>query len=147
MDLVQVMRTTFACREFLDEEIDDEVIYRILDNARFAPSGGNRQGAHVIVVKDREKKRKLGQLCEPVLSIYAAQQKAGEVPYNTIKPSAITQQEIETKSGHDFEMFNKLDQVPLLLIVSIDLSEVASMDKDLNRIGTVSYTHLRAHET
>ena len=35
-------------------------------------------------------------------------------------------------------MFNKLDQVPLLLIVSIDLSEVASMDKDLNRIGIVT---------
>ena len=57
MDLFEVMRTTFACREFQDEEIEDEVIHRILDNARFAPSGGNRQGAHVRGGEASEKKR------------------------------------------------------------------------------------------
>ena len=46
MDLLEVMRTTFACREFQDEKIEDEVTHRILDSARFAPSGGNRQGVH-----------------------------------------------------------------------------------------------------
>ena len=53
MDLLEVMRTTFACREFQDEKIEDEVTHRILDSARFAPSGGNRQGVHVVVVKDQ----------------------------------------------------------------------------------------------
>ena len=138
MDLLQVMRTTFACRDFQNEEIEDEVIHRILDNARFAPSGGNRQGIHVIVVKNSEKKRKLGQLCGPTLLLYAAQQKAGEVPFNTVQSSSISEQEIDTNSVHDFEMFNRLEEVPLLLLVSIDLSEVASMDKDLERIGLVT---------
>ena len=46
------MRTTFACRDFTDDPVEDEVLYRILDVARFAPSGGNRQGQRVIVVKD-----------------------------------------------------------------------------------------------
>ena len=138
MDLLEVMRTTFACREFQDEEIEDEVIHRILDNARFAPSGGNRQGVHVIVVKDFEKKRKLGQMCGPALLLYAAQQAAGEVPFNTVEHSTISQQEIDTNSGHDFEIFNRMEEVPLLLIVSIDLSEVASMDKNLDRVGIVT---------
>ena len=89
MDLLEVMRTTFACRDFQNEEIEDEVIHRILDNARFAPSGGNRQGIHVVVVKNSEKKRKLGQLCGPTLLLYAAQQKAGEVPFNTVQTSSI----------------------------------------------------------
>ncbi len=53
MDLYDVMRTTGAVREFTDDPLPDEVLERILDNARFAPSGGNRQGAHVIVVRDR----------------------------------------------------------------------------------------------
>ena len=71
MDLLEVMRTTFACREFKNEKIEDEVIHRILDNARFAPSGGNRQGAHIIVVKDPEKKRKIiGGLFIEVFSKY-----------------------------------------------------------------------------
>jgi len=138
MDLLEAMRTTFACREFQDEEIEDEVIHRILDNARFAPSGGNRQGVHVIVVKDFEKKRKLGQMCGPALLLYAAQQAAGEVPFNTVEHSTISEQEIDTNSGHDFEMFNRMEEVPLLLIVSIDLSEVASMDKNLDRVGIVT---------
>ena len=138
MDLLEVMRSTFACRDFQNEEIEDEVIHRILDNARFAPSGGNRQGIHVVVVKNSEKKRKLGQLCGPTLLLYAAQQKAGEVPFNTVQSSSISEQEIDTSSVHDFEMFNRLQEVPLLLLVSIDLSEVASMDKDLERIGLVT---------
>ena len=56
MDLYDVMRTTFAARDFTDDEIPDETLYRILDNARFAPSGGNRQGGRVIVVKRRRYK-------------------------------------------------------------------------------------------
>ena len=50
MELYDVMRTTFAARDFTDDELPDETLYRILDNARFAPSGGNRQGGRVIAV-------------------------------------------------------------------------------------------------
>ena len=50
MELYDVMRSTFAVREFTADPLPDEVLYRILDNARFAPSGGNRQGAQIIVV-------------------------------------------------------------------------------------------------
>ena len=53
MDLYDVMRTTGAVRRFTDDPLPDDVLERILDNSRFAPSGGNRQGAHVIVVRDR----------------------------------------------------------------------------------------------
>ena len=52
MELYEVMRTTFAAREYTGESINDEILYAILENARFAPSGGNRQGNRVIVVRD-----------------------------------------------------------------------------------------------
>ena len=39
-----MMRTTGAVRHFTDEPLPDDVLARILDNARFAPTGGNRQG-------------------------------------------------------------------------------------------------------
>jgi len=42
MELYDVMRTTFAVREFTDDPLPDPVLHRILDDARFAPSGGNR---------------------------------------------------------------------------------------------------------
>ena len=50
MELYEAMRTTFAAREYTGESINDEILYSILENARFAPSGGNRQGNRVIVV-------------------------------------------------------------------------------------------------
>ena len=49
MDLYEVMRTTFAARNFTDDPVPDEVIKKILDNARFAASGANRQGWRVVV--------------------------------------------------------------------------------------------------
>ena len=63
-ELYDVMRTTFAVREFTDDPVPDPVLYRILDNARFAPSGGNRQGWRVIVVTDRQLRRRMRELYE-----------------------------------------------------------------------------------
>ena len=58
MELYDVMRTTFAAREYTGEDIPEEVLYEILDNARFAPSGGNRQGNHVIIIRDQKTREK-----------------------------------------------------------------------------------------
>ena len=38
MEIYDVMRTTFAGREYTGEELSTGVIYRILDMARFAPT-------------------------------------------------------------------------------------------------------------
>ena len=46
MDLYDAMRTTPAVREFTEDPLPDETLHRILEHARFAPSGGNRQGTH-----------------------------------------------------------------------------------------------------
>ena len=54
-----MMRTTAAVRAFTDDPIPPEVLYRVLDDARFAPSGGNNQGWHVTVVRDVELRRSL----------------------------------------------------------------------------------------
>ena len=59
MELYDVMRTTFAAREFTDEPVPDSALRKILENARFAPSGGNRQGWKVIVVRDQSTRRQL----------------------------------------------------------------------------------------
>ena len=65
MDVYEAMRTTFAAREFTDEPLPDRTLFEILDRARFAPSGGNRQGWHVIVVRDRATREALAELTVP----------------------------------------------------------------------------------
>ena len=138
MDLQEAMRTTFACREFTDDPVPDEVLHRILDVARFAPSGGNRQGGHVVVVRDQEVRQRLGELCGPTLRLYAAQVAAGESPFNTVEPSAVDVATALDTPTDRFALFEHLGDVPVALVVSVDLAAVASMDKDLDRVGLVT---------
>jgi nitroreductase len=42
------MRTAGSTRRHRPDPVPDEIIYRVLDSARFAPSGGNRQGWRVV---------------------------------------------------------------------------------------------------
>ena len=135
MELTEAMRTTFACREFTDEPVSDEVLHRILDVARFAPSGGNRQGGHVVVVRDPAIRRRLGELVQPTLRVYAAQAAAGETPFNSVHPTAIDVEAALRTPTDILPMFDHLDEVPVVLVVTVDLAKVASVDKDLDRVG------------
>ena len=137
MELSEVMRTTFAAREFLDQEVSNEQIGRILDNARFAPSGGNRQGWKVIVVKKEETRAALVPLIEPVFRRYLAQIQAGESPWNTINKTSLTQEEIDHQELPKGFVEN-LVRAPVLLFVFLDLSVVASFDSKLDRVGVIS---------
>ncbi len=137
MELSEVMRTTFAAREFTDEPIADEILYRILDDARFAPSGGNRQGWRVIVVRELEIRRRLAELCRFAIQRYVAQLRAGENPWNTVVPTALSQEEIEATEV-EWPMLDNIAKLPALLVVCVDLSVVASMDSELDRVGVIS---------
>ena len=137
MELETVMRTTFAAREFLDEPVSDEQLFRILDNARFAPSGGNRQGWRVIVVKDADKRSKLRELIVPTFKRYIAQVKIGESPWNTIVPSQVTAEQSEA-ARLPAGFVEGITEAPVVLLVFVDLRVVASMDQYLERIGVIS---------
>ncbi|MBM3730936.1 MAG: NADH dehydrogenase FAD-containing subunit, partial [Actinobacteria bacterium] len=43
METRNALRATASVRAFAAKTVDDAVVYDILDDARFAPSGGNRQ--------------------------------------------------------------------------------------------------------
>src|SRR5438034_11268345 len=86
MDLDEAMRTTFSAREFTADPLPDAALADILDRARFAPSGGNRQGWKVIVVRDNATREALARLTEPAATRYIAQRKNGENQWNTIDP-------------------------------------------------------------
>ncbi len=90
MELYEVMRTAFSARDFTDEPVPDDVLHRILDHARFAPSGGNRQGWHVISVREQETREALVPLIATAFRRYLAQQRAGESPWNTIDATKVT---------------------------------------------------------
>jgi len=137
VDFLDFARSTFAARDFTDEPIPDDLLYRWLEIARFAPSGGNRQGWRVVVVRDAETKRQLADLGRPTWNIYAAQRAAGEFPWSSVEPSTV---DVERAAATDAPspLLDRLDEAPVVLVVGVDLRVVASMDKDLDRVGIVS---------
>ena len=137
MELNDVMRTTFSARDYTGDPVPDEVIYDILDTARFAPSGGNRQGNRVIIVRDQETRDRISKIAEQPAKIYAAQRDAGESPWNTIVPSDVTAQRIEETPPLDI-LVEPYRNASVVLVFAVDLRVVASMDKELDRIGVIS---------
>ena len=144
MDLIETLRSTGAVREFLPDPIDDAVLYRVLETARFAPSGGNRQGWRVIVVKDPEKRRALRDLYLTGWYEYLAMAGAGLVPWAPVTdraaeaeaaagaPALREQATRQTAAGSP-GMAEALDLAPAVLLVVADLTALAAVDRDLDR--------------
>lgn len=137
MELYDVMRTTFAAREFTDAPLPDATLYKILDQARFAPSGGNRQGWHVIIVRDRTTRQTLAALTEPAAKRYVAQQRAGESPWNSVDPTQVDAATI-ARTPAPARLTQPLLQAAVVLVVCVDLKVVASTDQHLDRVGVIS---------
>ena len=127
MELDEVMRTTFAARDHLPDAVDDALLYRILERARFAPNGGNRQPARIVVVRDGETRAALKPMLEPTFRRYMAQARAGEAPFNPVHPTALDDADIDALPIPDGAL-DWLVHAPVLLFVFVDLSKLAVMD-------------------
>jgi len=136
VELYEVMRTTSAVRQFTNDPLPDEILYTILDNARFAPSGGNRQGTRIMIIRDRGTRQALVELTIPGAKKYVAQRRAGENPWNTINPGRVSDDQIAaTEVPESFTA--PLLESAVVLVVCVDLRVVAALDKELDRVGIV----------
>jgi nitroreductase len=62
MDVETAIRTRRAIRLFEDRPIPEEIITRILNAGRFAPSSKNSQPVRFVVIRDREKLLQLSKM-------------------------------------------------------------------------------------
>jgi nitroreductase len=137
MQLYDVMRTTGAVRQFTGDPLPDDVLERILDNARFAPSGGNRQGVRVIAVRDNTTREALAELSGPGARRYAAQLANGESPWNPLHPCGADAQTVAATEVPS-QMSAPMREAPVVLVICLDLGVVAATDQDLDRIGVIA---------
>ncbi len=137
MELDLVMRTTGAARAFTDAPVDDATISRVLERARFAPSGGNRQPWRVIVIEDPQQRRKLRDLVVLGWREYAAFIEAGEVPFAPGPDGLPNRSEIDLEvaraTARPSSFVDDLDQVPALLVIGAHLPSLAVLDWGLQR--------------
>lgn len=139
MELYDAMRTNPSCRYFTDDPVDPAVLYRIFDHARFASSGGNRQGWRTIVVTDSDLKHQIAELHSRQWDAYLEHARDGVVGYQTgqdrsrMSATARTQHRLDRTD--DFA--KALVDVPALLVCCIQMWTLAVTDKDLERESIV----------
>jgi len=127
MTLQEVLETTGTCRFYRSDPVPTDVLSRVLDAARFAPSGGNRQPVRFIAVRDGEKKRTLKKWYLPIWENYAAR----------IKQAAPSDQ-VRTRMLENADHFtHHLDEVPVMLVVCAVLSDILPTDQGLDRLSIV----------
>ncbi len=62
METTNCIKTRRSRRKFLDKEVSDEIINKLIDSARHAPSSRDSQPWEFVIVKNGEVKQKLAKL-------------------------------------------------------------------------------------
>ena len=62
MNVYDAVRTRLTVRTFKPDPVPDEVVGKILEAARLAPSSRNRQPWHLVVIRDRSMLREIGAI-------------------------------------------------------------------------------------
>jgi nitroreductase len=126
MDFRTIVESTFTCRRYKPDPVPDAVLARVLDAARFAPTGGNRQGVRFVAVRDAAKRRQLHDWYLPMWEQYLARATRGGVHGPGEK--------IVARADH---FARHLHEVPVLLVVCAVLSDLLATDRHLDRLSIV----------
>jgi nitroreductase len=134
-ELYEIMRCAPSTRTFTDEPVPRELLERVLDNARFAPSGGNRQGWRVIVVTNGALRRRLRELYQEPWEAYMVMT-GGRAALDAGEDSGLPAGRLRMLRGAD-DYAHTFDQVPVHLVVCVELEALAITDAELDRPSIV----------
>ena len=115
MDIFEAINTQRAMRRLKPDPVSDELIWKLLDAAVRAPSGGNRQPWNFIVVRDQATKK---QIAEWYLD-------AWNKSYGLIREAAMANPATaKTFASADY-LANHLAEVPVFIIATVNNAGVA----------------------
>jgi len=134
-ELYEIMRCAPSTRTFTDEPVPRELLERVLENARFAPSGGNRQGWRVIIVTDAAIRRRLRELYQEPWEAYMVKT-GGRAALDAGEDSGLPAGRLRMLRGAD-DYAHTFDQVPVHLVVCVELEALAITDAELDRPSIV----------
>jgi nitroreductase len=133
MDLYEAMRCAPTTRRFKPDPVPAAALHRALESARFAPSGGNRQGWRVLVVRNPELRLALRELYLPGWRAYMEHTGGAAV---LADPHAFERAIVRRVQGAN-EYAERLHELPLHLVVGVQLSDLAVTDAQLPRQSIV----------
>jgi nitroreductase len=133
VELYEAMRCAPTTRRFTSDPVPADALRRVLEAARFAPSGGNRQGWRVVVVRDASTRRALRDLYLPHWRAYLELTGGAQM---LAEPDGFDASRVRMVRRAD-EYAQHLDQVPLHLVVGVRLGDLAVTDAQLPRQSIV----------
>ena len=133
MELYDAMRCAPTSRHFSADPVDPAAIERALDAARFAPSGGNRQGWRVVVVTAPQTRRALRDLYLPHWRAYMESTGGAKM---LAEPGAFDAKRTRMLQRAN-EYAEHLDEVPVHLVLGVQLADLAVTDLALPRTSIV----------
>ena len=133
MDLLEAMRCAPTSRRFTSDPVPAQALHAALDAARFAPSGGNRQGWRVVVVREPDTRRALRDLYLPHWRAYMELTGAAEL---LAEPEQADAGRLRMVRRAD-EYAQRLHEVPVHLVAGVRLADLAVTDAGLPRQSIV----------
>jgi nitroreductase len=141
VEVRDAMRSMGSIRELTDEPVPREVLVRILDSARFAGSGGNRQGWHVTVIESPEARAEITRLSQLGFLEYAAQVAKGLVPFAPGDDGTWHGPPVDLATARaqsiDNPFMDVVKRAPVLLLVSVDMRTLAITDIDADHVSII----------
>ena len=89
MEFLEVVKKRKAIRKYLDKSVSDELVSKILETVNLAPSAGNLQAFKILIIKNKNKKKKVSEICfdqefiseAPVVFVFLAKPKEAGKQY------------------------------------------------------------------
>ena len=132
LGVYEAMRTLRAVRRLRPDPIPHDVLHRVLEAATWAPTGGNRQPWRMIVVKDGERKQKLGALYAEVWGPFAKMYRTrlGEL-------TDTARAKMEKMLGAGDHLATHFGEAPAIVIFCFNPKDMAITDAKLDRVSVV----------
>jgi nitroreductase len=121
VDLLDGIMTTRAMRRFTDEPVSESDLAAVLAAAQQAPSGGNIQPWHFVVVVDADLRRRLGELYLRAYDRYEAALLPTVGPHRS-EADAASWNRTTAASRHLAEHFGEVPVVIAVCMPDIDLT-------------------------
>jgi nitroreductase len=109
MDVFEAINTTRAMRRLKPDPVPDDLVWKVLDAAIRAPSGGNRQPWNFIVVRGEAAKKKIAEW-------YL---EAWNASYGPMKGAMASNPDSSRMFNSADHLANHLAEVPVLIIAAI----------------------------
>lgn len=124
-DVFEAIHTARSQRRLRKDPVPEPLITRVLDAAVRAPSAGNAQNWHFVVIREAEQRRRLGELYRKASDIAEAIYKARS------RPAHLTDAQWQRMLTDGKHLWDRMGDVPVLLMACLhqrDLPERDTLD-------------------